>query len=409
MSLFTPSNPKKRPLLYPDDDDNLHQQRQKRHHRDHDANASANEIQAQSQSQDQIFISSPIHDRDSTFQAHFHPGSSVFPRPGNNSSSTPTSTSSSTTTIVKRLQSHPSFATASHRIVAWRRRSTQQTLQLGSINNGSSTSRNRHVATASGTARDRNSPTSLLPATTSFSVITGSDDDGEKYAGKRLERLLSAMQVEGVIVVARWYGGTMLGPVRFTHMENCATQAVRMWMARLDEDPGRSESEKSGHRLDGGRVATATPTAATATATPNPAEKHRDDEAERARLANQLVERDHSIVVLRGLLAEMTKGKAANTGTADGEQSSSPVPPSTAASTVDAATTSNAAGTVASPAKKLEYSSMPLARLTQLEKARDATIAFILRQLDKVEEAQKASEKDMAAASKEEDHVDGDG
>jgi hypothetical protein len=247
-----------------------------------------------------------------------------------------------------------------------------------------------------------------LPATTS-TFTTGSDDDGEKYAGKRLERVLASMQVEGVIVVARWYGGVMLGPVRFTHMENCATEAVRMWMARVAEfHPGGGGGGGHGDRI----ALTPTPTAtATATTGPNPAEKQEgDDEAERARLANQLVERDHSIVVLRGLLAEMAQGKASNiitgtesktgtgTETGDGKPDSSPALPSTAASTDSAV----------SPTKKLDYRSMSLARLKQLERARDATIAFILRQLDKVEEEQKAREKDMAAAPKE-DHVDGDG
>jgi hypothetical protein len=213
------------------------------------------------------------------------------------------------------------------------------------------------------------------------------------------------MQVEGVIVVARWYGGVMLGPVRFTHMENCATEAVRMWMARGGEfHPVGGGGH--GHRI--ALTPTPTPTAPV-TATPNPAGKQDgDDEAERARLANQLVERDHSIVVLRGLLAEMAKGKASNiitgtetrtgTETGDGKPDSSPALPSTATSTDSAA----------SPAKKLDYSSMSLVRLKQLERARDATIAFILRQLDKVEEEQKAREKDVAAAPKE-DHVDGDG
>ncbi|KAF8586677.1 ribosomal protein S5 domain 2-like protein [Ramaria rubella] len=55
-----------------------------------------------------------------------------------------------------------------------------------------------------------------------FEVKGGSEDDGEKYGGGRI---LKIMQREGVldvvVIVSRWYGGTLLGPVRFTHIENC--------------------------------------------------------------------------------------------------------------------------------------------------------------------------------------------
>jgi len=58
-----------------------------------------------------------------------------------------------------------------------------------------------------------------------FEVKGNSEDDGEKYGGNRI---LKVMQNEGIIdavvIVSRWYGGTLLGPVRFTHIETCATQ-----------------------------------------------------------------------------------------------------------------------------------------------------------------------------------------
>ncbi|CAL1711430.1 unnamed protein product [Somion occarium] len=61
-----------------------------------------------------------------------------------------------------------------------------------------------------------------------FEVTSGSDDDGEKYAGGRV---LKVMQAEGVldavVVVSRWYGGEMLGPIRFEHMETCAREVCR--------------------------------------------------------------------------------------------------------------------------------------------------------------------------------------
>ena len=94
-----------------------------------------------------LFRSNSIEDRESTFIAAFSP-----------------------TLSSKELQRHPEFKTASHRIVAWRKKSGQQTL---------------------GTAASQ-------------IYNTGYDDDGEKYAGKRLERVLNELNVEGSVICARW-------------------------------------------------------------------------------------------------------------------------------------------------------------------------------------------------------------
>lgn len=53
------------------------------------------------------------------------------------------------------------------------------------------------------------------------------DDDGESEAGARLAHLLRMMGVEDVVVVVtRWYGGVLLGPDRFRHINNVARAAV---------------------------------------------------------------------------------------------------------------------------------------------------------------------------------------
>ena len=53
------------------------------------------------------------------------------------------------------------------------------------------------------------------------------DDDGESTAGRRLLRLLQAMNVWDVlVVVSRWYGGIKLGPNRFNIINNVAREAV---------------------------------------------------------------------------------------------------------------------------------------------------------------------------------------
>ena len=53
------------------------------------------------------------------------------------------------------------------------------------------------------------------------------DDDGESAAGGRLLKLLTLVGAENiVVVVSRWYGGVLLGPARFTHINNAARQLL---------------------------------------------------------------------------------------------------------------------------------------------------------------------------------------
>ncbi|XP_034799920.1 protein IMPACT isoform X3 [Pan paniscus] len=49
------------------------------------------------------------------------------------------------------------------------------------------------------------------------------EDDGETAAGGRLLHLMEILNVKNVmVVVSRWYGGILLGPDRFKHINNCA-------------------------------------------------------------------------------------------------------------------------------------------------------------------------------------------
>ncbi|CAG10950.1 unnamed protein product, partial [Tetraodon nigroviridis] len=55
------------------------------------------------------------------------------------------------------------------------------------------------------------------------SFLQDCDDDGETAAGGRLLHLLQILDVRNVlVVVSRWYGGILLGPDRFKHINNCA-------------------------------------------------------------------------------------------------------------------------------------------------------------------------------------------
>ncbi|KAF2088706.1 ribosomal protein S5 domain 2-like protein [Saccharata proteae CBS 121410] len=231
-----------------------------------------------------IYRSAPIEDRASIFIGHY-----------------------SATLSAKALQALPELKSASHRIAAWRKPSSQRT---------------------------------VLPNAKRL-LETGYDDDGEKYAGRKLEKVLEEMGLEGALVVARWYGGVMLGPVRFAHIENCAKQAIRLSKA-AEAEAERAEAQK---RL---KV---------------------KDEQSRDELEQILKERDQSIDILRGLLAEKTRAGPSS------EHADAEKPPVT-------------------PKKPLNYGAMPLQALRKLETARDATIAFILKEIDKAEEKKQETTAD---------------
>lgn len=223
----------------------------------------------------EIYQSDSLYDRSSTFVAYFSP-----------------------TVAPKELQASKAFESASHRILGWRRPSTQRSIQTG-------------------------------PHSSQQLYVTGSDDDGEKYGGKRLEKVLEAEKVEGAVVVARWYGGVLLGPIRFTHIEVCAKEAIHRW----------KETVEKRRRIEA-------------------------DEHERQNLIDILRERDQSIATLRSLLAEKQDGMSAGTR--------------------DPANT-------LTPTRPMHYDALSLERLRPLEKAKDASIAFLLKKIDQAEEQQRQS------------------
>lgn len=125
----------------------------------------------------------------------------------------------------------------------------------------------------------------------------------------------------------------MLGPVRFEHIKDCARDAIGQYL---------DEQEKRVKRV-----------------------KVEEDETRRLELIRVLPERDQSIAVLRNLLAE----KQQRDNSQEAQKSS--------------------------PAKVPEYGKLPLATLASLERARDATIGWILNQIEKTEAAQEQQGKDL--------------
>ena len=209
----------------------------------------------------------------------------------------------------KELQSHPSIKGATHRITAWRKPSPQQSL-------------------------------TSKPS----SIDSGHDDDGEKYGGKTIAKVMDAMDnIHGTVVVARWYGGVMLGPVRFEHIRGCARAAISKWLGENQESSKRQRLLQA-------------------------------EGEERARLERVLRERDESIGVLRALLKGKRKPGALEQQRTGGET-----------------------------AKAIDYKKMPLSVLRRLEDVRDATIGWIIRGIEEVEKDGEAGE-----TSKAEGEVDGE-
>ena len=131
----------------------------------------------------------------------------------------------------------------------------------------------------------------------------------------------------------------MLGPARFDHIRNCARDAIVLW----ERDHRERRAKKA---------------------------KVRGDQRERERLVRTLPERDESVAVLRELLAE----KSGQAPSASG-------------------------GWRKSQGKTVDYETLPLAALERLEQVRDATIGWVLRQIEKVEKTQARVGSDGEAAA----------
>ena len=254
-----------------------------------------------STSASKVFTSESIHDRKSVFVGYYSPDPSKKP---------------------KELQLRDDVRSASHRILGWRLPSNQQTL--------------------------------LPNAQPVFK--TGHDDDGENWAGKKVEKVLEELNLQGTIMVARWYGGELLGPVRFKHIEDVAKGAVHAW--RSENDGGSSKRA----RIDDAPSQISGKANELQTMTP-------EELAMRKKQAIETLQRrDESIAALRSLLEQ----KKASHATAASQSSQAPP----------------------SPARVPDYAAMPYNRLQGLENARDNTISFLLKSIDKAEsEAAKRAEQ----------------
>ena len=179
----------------------------------------------------------------------------------------------------------------------------------------------------------------------------GHDDDGETYGGSNLERLLDRERVEGAVCVARWFGGTMLGKVRFEHIRAVAAEAIEEW---------RKETEG--------------------------VKRRKVEEEEKPKLVGLLLERDESVRVLRGMLLEKSKENTGTGRSAGGD--------------------GNDVNGGSNETQRMRdiYEGMEITLLRKMEKARDRTIEVLLGKIDAAERAQdvKKDEKDEKRAVRNE-------
>jgi len=148
---------------------------------------------------------------------------------------------------------------------------------------------------------------------------SGFDDDGEKWAGRKVLDLLIASEDEGVLCVARWYGGIMLGPARFDHIIHVAADALATYHISLKKSPVFSSPTMNAPKM-----------------------VEIEDGEERGRLIRVLKGKDMSIEGLRGMISKIKAERG------DSTQSS--------------------------PVKEKNYERMGVEGLKRLVIARDATI-----------------------------------
>ncbi|KAF1829753.1 hypothetical protein BDW02DRAFT_573671 [Decorospora gaudefroyi] len=64
--------------------------------------------------------------------------------------------------------------------------------------------------------------------------------------------MLRKWQVEGTVVVARWYGGQPIGREPFRHITTCAQQAIARWRAAEDKRKRQEASEQVDQKAEAG-------------------------------------------------------------------------------------------------------------------------------------------------------------
>ncbi|XP_078690351.1 protein IMPACT-B-like [Branchiostoma floridae x Branchiostoma belcheri] len=80
------------------------------------------------------------------------------------------------------------------------------------------------------------------------SFLQDCDDDGETAAGGRMLHIMELLDVRNVLViVSRWYGGILLGPDRFKHINNCTRNILDTcgYLEAKDDSASKGKKTKS--------------------------------------------------------------------------------------------------------------------------------------------------------------------
>jgi len=127
---------------------------------------------------------------------------------------------------------------------------------------------------------------------------TGFNDDGEKWAGRKLLEVLTSNEDQGILCVARWYGGIMLGPARFDHIVHVAADALATYHIAQRKPPALSPPTIQGPKS-------------------SPPPRIAEDYNERERLVRVLRGKDMTVEYLRAMITakklERGKGNSAPT------------------------------------------------------------------------------------------------
>jgi len=127
---------------------------------------------------------------------------------------------------------------------------------------------------------------------------TGFNDDGEKWAGRKLLEVLTSNEDQGILCVARWYGGIMLGPARFDHIVHVAADALATYHIAQRKPPALSPPTIQGPKS-------------------SPPPRIAADYYERERLVRVLRGKDMTVEYLRAMITakklERGKGNSAPT------------------------------------------------------------------------------------------------
>ncbi|WFD28344.1 hypothetical protein MNAN1_003353 [Malassezia nana] len=83
-----------------------------------------------------------------------------------------------------------------------------------------------------------------------FGIEQGKEDDGETWGSDKIMRVIRELGASDVlVVVSRWYGGELLGPVRFEHITNVARAALQAFLMQEQIHDLRAELQRFDQKI----------------------------------------------------------------------------------------------------------------------------------------------------------------